>query len=53
MWTRYGVFLDPKEAILNFRLTWTVTTAITVGTATSVLCNLISSAASWFDSLTL
>ena len=45
-----GVFLDPKETILNFRLTWVVGTA---PTATAPICNLIGSAASFFDSLQL
>lgn len=48
-----GVFLDPKETILTFRLTWAVTTAYVGGASHSTLCNLIGSAASWFDSLTL
>lgn len=43
-----GIFMDPKETILNFRLTWVVTTAVT---ATGAICNLVGSASSWFDSL--
>lgn len=46
-----GVFLDPKDTILNFRLTWVVSTAFTGGTAH--FANMIGSASSWFDSLTL
>lgn len=48
-----GVFLDPKETILNFRLTWVVTTAGVVGTSAGNLLNLIGSASSFFDSLTI
>ena len=44
------VFLDPKETMLNFRLTWTVTGA---SSATAPALNLIGSAASFFDALTI
>jgi hypothetical protein len=43
-----GVFMDPKETILNFRLTWVVTTAVT---ATGAIANLVGSSSSFFDSL--
>ena len=48
-----GVFLDPRETILNFRLTWVVTTSYTAGASSETKCNLIGSASSFFDSLTL
>lgn len=43
-----GIFMDPKETILQFRLTWVVGTAVT---ATAHHCNLVGSASSFFDSL--
>jgi hypothetical protein len=43
-----GIMMDPKETLLQFRLTWVVTTAATV---TGSICNLVGSAASFFDSL--
>ena len=48
-----GVFLDPRETILNFRLTWVVTTSYVGGASHDTKCNLIGSASSFFDSLTL
>lgn len=48
-----GVFLDPRETILNFRLTWVVTTSYVGGANHDTKCNLIGSASSFFDSLTL
>ena len=47
------VFMDPKETLLNFRLTWTVTTSGVAGSATNPLLNLIGSAASVFDAITI
>ena len=43
-----GIFMDPKETILQFRLTWVVGTAVT---ATAPVCNLVGSASSFFYSL--
>lgn len=45
-----SVFMDVRETILNFRLAWSVTTASSV---TGGFLQLISSAASFIDSLTL
>lgn len=45
------IFLDPRDTVLNFRLTWTVGTIFAGGTG--CFSNLIGSASSWFDSLTL
>ena len=45
-----GIFLDPKETILNFRLTHVVTTG---SSTTAGKLNLIGSASSFIDSLTL
>lgn len=45
-----SVFLDPRETVLSFRLTWVVTTA---AANTGGVINLISSASSFFDNLTL
>jgi len=45
-----GIFLDPKETNLSFRLTWTVTTASSVANG---LLQLLSSGASWFNSVSL
>ena len=45
-----SVFLDPLSTTLSFTLTYTVGTAASV---TGGVCNLISSAASWFDQLVL
>lgn len=46
-----GIFLDPRDTILNFRLSWTISTTFAGGTAN--FTNMIGSASSWFDSLTL
>ena len=46
-----GVFLDPRETMLSFRLTWTPTT--TGATSGGSDCCLIGSGASFFDSLQL
>jgi hypothetical protein len=46
-----NTFLDPRETLLNFRLTWAVTTAAAGGAATAM--NLISSASSFFSTLQL
>jgi hypothetical protein len=45
-----SIFLDPKDTTLSFSLTYTISTAATAATAT---CNLISSAASFIDTLVL
>ena len=45
------IFLDPRDTVLNFRLSWVVGTTFSGGTG--CFSNLIGSAASWFDSLTL
>lgn len=51
--TSKSVFLDPRETTLNFRLQVGITTQGVAGTAANITHNLISSAQSFFDSLTL
>ena len=43
-----SVFMDTKETSVSFRLTWTVSSS---ANATGLLCQLLGSAASFFDSL--
>jgi hypothetical protein len=45
-----NTFLDPRETLLNFRLTWVVTTA---SNSTAGVAQLISSASSFFSTLQL
>ena len=45
-----SVFLDPRETMLSFRLTWQVTTTGATGSSD---CSVIGSGASFFDSLQL
>lgn len=51
--TSKSVFMDCRETSLNFRMSLQITTQGVAGAATSITQNLISSAQSFFDSLTL
>lgn len=45
-----NVFMSPWDTTLSFNLSYTVNTALVVGTSTGLALNLIGSAASFFDS---